>query len=104
MHKTNRWRDGVLTPLACGWLTASENTFTGLRKRRGRRERVYTEKLSNGEEYDGNKWARSAGHDDRHFLISHERSVVGAAPEHVGPGLREADLHVHFPVVRQVRS
>src|SRR5260221_12183318 len=32
----------------------------------------------------------SAGHDDRDFLVGHERAVVGAAAQHVGAGLAEA--------------
>src|SRR5260221_2922874 len=31
----------------------------------------------------------SAGHDDRDFLVGHERAVVGAAAQHVGAGLAE---------------
>src|SRR5438067_6659604 len=33
---------------------------------------------------------RSAGHDDRDFLVGHERAVVGAAAQDVGAGLAEA--------------
>jgi ATP-binding cassette subfamily B protein len=43
----------------------------------------------------------SASHDDRQLLVRHQRAVIRAATEHVGPGLVERHMHLRLPVLRQ---
>src|SRR5580765_6833 len=45
----------------------------------------------------------SWGHDDRDFLVRHQRPVVRAAAEHVSAWLAEGDMDRHFAVLWQFR-